>query len=161
MEHRDDRIHKHVEVRVVSHRSTLGEFVVRPPERVTAMCSLEAAVRQMEQAGVSSLLVDGDGIVTERDIARALGHGMANEAPVEAVATWHPLVVPSSMTVVDACATMLNEQLRHLVIETATGERLVVSLRDVAAVLLQSADPQLWLSSLRSAIDPPAETWLG
>jgi hypothetical protein len=31
----------------------------------------------------------------------------------------------------------------------------------VTAVLLQAVDPHLWLTSLRVAIEAPAEIWLG
>jgi hypothetical protein len=64
------------------------------------------------------------------------------------------------MSVVDGCATMLNEDVRHLVVETDHGPA-VLSLRDVAAVLLQASDPHIWLSSLRIKIETPAEIWLG
>lgn len=55
---------------------------------------------------------------------------------------------------------MLNEHVRHLVVEV-DGRLGVVSLRDVAAVLLQGADPHLWLASLRVAVEAPTKTWLG
>src|SRR2546423_1184561 len=93
--------------RVLSALSTIGDLVLRPAVGVARTCSLNAAVEQMEASGVSSLLVDGEGIVTERDIARALGHGAAPSAAVETIATWHPVVAAPSMTIVDAAATML------------------------------------------------------
>jgi hypothetical protein len=37
----------------------------------------------------------------------------------------------------------------------------VVSLRDIVAVLLQTASPELWLSSLRVSVQLPTELWLG
>jgi hypothetical protein len=36
-----------------------------------------------------------------------------------------------------------------------------VSMRDLLAVLLQTVDPNLWLTSLRVALDPPSEIWVG
>lgn len=63
-------------------------------------------------------------------------------------------------SVVDACAVMLNEEVRHLLVDV-DGALGVLSLRDVAAVLLQTAEPHIWLASLRVAIDTPAEIWLG
>ena len=147
---------------VVTHQSPLARLMTRPAVSIPRRASLTDAVDAMEAAGVSALLVDGlGGIITERDIARALGHGVAAAEPVERVATPHPLVVPASISVVEACGVMLNEQVRHLVVELADGCLGVVSLRDVAAVLLQAADPHLWLASLRVTVDGPAEIWLG
>jgi CBS domain-containing protein len=148
-------------VPVVSGRSALSELLLRPPVAVEPACTLGDAVAVMESAGVSALLVaELPGIITERDIARALGHGLSVADHVDRVATLRPVVVPGSMTVVEACATMLNEHVRHLVVDLADGWT-VVSLRDVAAVLLQGADSELWLTSLRVTIDVPTETWLG
>lgn len=146
--------------RVLTSLSVLGDLALRPALAIGRGCTLVDASVAMERAEVSSLLVEGDGIVTERDIARALAHGVGGEAAVGEVATWHPITVEMSTPIVDATATMLNEHVRHLLVNVPTG-RAVVSLRDVAAVLLQATNPQIWLSSLRVAVEAPAEIWLG
>ena len=146
--------------RVLTSQSTLRDLALRHATGVPRSCTLGEAVLHMEQAGVSSLLVEGDGIITERDIARAFGHGCERDDTVGSLATWHPVVVPEDTCVVDAAAVMLNEHVRHLLVPVAGGTA-IVSLRDVTAVLLQAADPKLWLSSLRIAVDAPAEIWLG
>jgi len=116
----------------------------------------------MESAGVSAVLVgDGAGIATERDLAWALGAGYTATDRVDAVATRHPLAVPGTISVVAAAALMLNQQVRHLVVELHGGGLGVVSIRDLLAVLLQAVDPQPWLGSLRIAIETPSELWLG
>ena len=56
---------------------------------------------------------------------------------------------------------MLNDEIRHLIIEFPDGTEGVVSLRDSVAVLLQTASPEVWLTSLRLAVEAPAEIWLG
>src|SRR5688572_8120347 len=148
-------------VKVVSVNSPLSALLVRAAVTVAPEATLADAVATMEEAGVSALLVEHSaGIITERDIARALGHDAPTTTTVDRVATPHPVVVPGSMPVLEACAVMLNEQIRHLVVEVddALG---ILSLRDLAAVLLQSADPHLWLASLRVAIELPSEIWLG
>jgi signal-transduction protein with cAMP-binding, CBS, and nucleotidyltransferase domain len=146
--------------RVLTARSTLGDLPLRTAVRVGRRCTLAEAVERMEQHGVSSVLVDGDGIVTERDIARAMAHGAPATEVVEAIATWHPITVPATMPIVEAAAVMLNEHVRHLLVERG-GHTAVVSLRDVTALLLQAANPEPWLTSLRIAVPSPAEIWLG
>ena len=76
------------------------------------------------------------------------------------VASRDPLRVSASSPLVDAAALMLTEEIRHLVIEFPDGRDGVVSLRDIVAVLLQTANPQ-WVTSLRLAIETPSEIWLG
>ena len=146
---------------VMHGQSPLSALVSRAAVTVAANSTLATAVATMEAAGVSALLVgEHAAIVTERDIARALGHGVPVDEIVGHVATQHPVVVSGFMSVVDGCATMLNEHVRHLVVETDHGPA-VLSLRDVAAVLLQTSDPHIWLSSLRVKIETPAEISLG
>jgi signal-transduction protein with cAMP-binding, CBS, and nucleotidyltransferase domain len=148
-------------VNVVGDRSPLSTLLTRPAVTIAPEATLAAAVAAMESAGVSALLVEqAGGIVTERDIARAVGHGVSVDEPVTSVATPHPVVAPGSMTVVEACAVMLNEQVRHLVVDL-DGELGVISMRDIAAVLLQGADPHIWLASLRVALETPSEMWIG
>ena len=149
-------------VRVVFPRSPLAALVSRPAVGVTAETTVADAVALMRRESVSALLVDGDaGIVTERDLARALGAGRTAADPVGSVATPKPLTVPGTMTVVTAAGLMLNEQLRHLVVHIDATTSGIVSMRDILAVLLQVADPHLWLRSLRAVMEAPAELWLG
>ena len=149
-------------VNVVSARSPLSRLVVPPVVGISGAASLIEAAQMMELANVSALLVDDRaGIVTERDLARALGAGRSPEDTVSTVATPHPLVVDGAMSVLDAAALMLNEQVRHLVVVLPEEQRGVVSIRDLLAVLLEAADDHVWLASLRVAIEAPAEIWLG
>ena len=155
-------------------RTTSGPALVAGPSSPVAMltmrgavtvpetCSLADAVEVMKAEAVSSLVLDDRaGIVTERDLARAHGAGCNATDPVGAIASRHPLCVPGGTTVIAAASLMLNEQVRHLIVERDTGAIGVVSIRDLLAVLLQAADPHLWLTSLRVAIEAPSELWLG
>jgi CBS domain-containing protein len=149
-------------VRVVGPHSPVSALVQRAPVAVDEQSTIADAVEAMRAAHVSSLLLaDSIGIVTERDIARALGAGRSPEDPVEAIASRHPLGVTGDMTVVAAAELMLNEEVRHLVVALDGNDIGVVSIRDVLAVLVQAADPSVWLTSLRISIDPPTEIWLG
>ena len=116
----------------------------------------------MRSANVSSVLVgDGVALATERDLARALAAGMAPDDPITAVTSTDPVRVSAETSVVDAAALMLNEEIRHLLIDGADGTVSVVSLREVMAVLLQMATPHLWLATLRLAVSSPPESWIG
>ena len=147
---------------VVDPRSPVAVLASRAVVTVPEKCSLSEAVEVMKAEAVSSVLLEGRaGIVTERDLARALGAGCAASDPVETIASRHPVTVPGSTTVITAAGMMLNEQVRHLLVELDTGAVGVVSIRDLLAVLLQAVDSELWLTSLRVAIETPSEMWLG
>jgi CBS domain-containing protein len=140
---------------VVDWRSPIGRLVVRPAVRVDRDVSLAEAARLMTERGVSALLVDPDAwaILTERDLVRAMAAGVAPDEPVAVVATPRPFAVPPETPIIEAVATMLNEEVRHLVVPVG-GELGVVSLRELVATLLQAADTHLWLASLRVLIGP-------
>jgi CBS domain-containing protein len=69
-------------------------------------------------------------------------------------------VVPGDCSVMDAGAVMLNEEVRHLIVELGDGVG-IVSLREVMAVLLCAVNPKIWLARLRVAVTGPSEIWLG
>jgi signal-transduction protein with cAMP-binding, CBS, and nucleotidyltransferase domain len=148
--------------RVLDQRSHIGRLVSREPVRVDDDTTLARAAAVMRDANVSSVLVGGDSaIATERDLTRALAAGLSADAPIHDVSSRHPVRVVAELPLVDAAALMLNEEIRHLIIEFQDGSEGVVSLRDIVAVLLQTASPELWLSSLRMSVQLPTEIWLG
>jgi CBS domain-containing protein len=135
--------------------SPVSALVLRPAVRVASGCTLADAVDLMGDAGVSALLLeDAQSIVTKGDIARAVARGQLVTTPVEHVATAQPVVIPDTTTVVDACARMLNEGIRQLVVHSDSGLALL-SVSEVAAVLLQTCEHRLWFGSVRFALDVP------
>lgn len=63
-------------VSVVSHVSPLALLVNRPAVTIGPDATIADAAAAMESAGVTALLVEPlGGIITERDIVRAMGHG--------------------------------------------------------------------------------------
>jgi signal-transduction protein with cAMP-binding, CBS, and nucleotidyltransferase domain len=151
-----------MKTRVTDARSPIGRLVDREPVGVDRDVTLAEAAAVMRSANVSSVLVGTIGaIATERDLTRALAAGLSGDEPILTVATRDPVCVGASIPIVDAAALMLNDEIRHLIVEFPDGRRGVVSLRDVVAVLLQTANPELWLTSLRVAVQGPSEIWLG
>lgn len=149
-------------LRVVDPRSPVANLLVRPAVTIGDSYTLREAAQLMREASVSALVVGGGaGIITERDLARAVGEGRSLEDPVATVMTCHPLVVRADSTVIEAAGVMLNEDVRHLLVALEDGRLGVLSIRELLAVLLQAVDPHVWLASLRVAIGPPSELWLG
>lgn len=148
--------------RVVSAESPLADLVTRPPLVVSAAATLTDAAAAMRAEGVAAALVDERGcLVCDRDLTRAVADGRAAGTTVGELPLAPAVVVPGSISVVTAAGVLLNEDAENLVVELRTGGYALVSLVDVAAVLLQMVDPHLWLASLRVAVEAPAEIWLG
>ena len=148
----------------VTERSPLSALASAVTLAVGRQATLAEVAATMERHGVSSLLVSGGGIVTERDVVRAVGHGTPPTASVDEIATAHPVVVSGAVSITEGCAAMLAEGIRHLVVDIGGGQLGVVSMRDVLAVLIHSREPQVWLSSLRLVVPDSSETteiWLG
>ena len=101
--------------------------------------SLEAAARKMWDQQTGSLLVtDGEdlvGIVTERDILRAVGTAIPLDTPLSAVMTKDLITVDPGTSLREAARIMTEKWIRHLPV--LEGGKLVgvVSQRDLAGVL--------------------------
>jgi signal-transduction protein with cAMP-binding, CBS, and nucleotidyltransferase domain len=147
---------------VLDATSPIGRLVVRDPVRVDDAATLAEAATVMRQNDVSSVLVGTHGaIATERDLTRAIAAGLSTDESIGTVASVDPVRIGALIPLVDAAALMLNDEIRHLIVEFPDGHDGVVSLRDIVAVLVQTARPELWLTSLRIAVQPPTDLWLG
>jgi uncharacterized protein len=121
--------------------------VARPPVRIGAGWSLQAAAHAMREANVSSVLVDPDtAIVTERDLTRALSAGLHPDSAVAAVSVTDLVSVDADATVVEAAGEMLRHEIRHLVVCNHRREVVgQVSLRDIMRILFDAMDPAVWV----------------
>jgi CBS domain-containing protein len=117
------------------------------PVRVGGDWTLQAAADAMGEANVSAVLVGSDqAIVTERDLARALGAGLGPQEHVAAICVADLIYVDEETQVVEAAAHMFRHEIRHLLLRNWRGEVTgVVSLRDVLGVLLDAMDPAVWI----------------
>ena len=147
---------------VTSPTMGIGRLVVRPAVVVSSEATIREVAGALRDANVSSALVGGPGaIVTERDLTDAWAAGASGEESVTAMASEHPVVVAAGMPIAEAVATMLNREVRHLIVLMDDGSAGVVSLRAVMAVLLQAVKPELWLATLRVSFQSPPEAWIG
>jgi CBS domain-containing protein len=120
----------------------------------------------MQASNISSALVAGQrelgpGIVTERDLSRALAAGLGPSDGLSNIVVPHPVAVSSGMSIVDAAAKMLREEVRHLLVVDGGEVVGILSIRDVMAALLHSLSPEAWVVTLRDAVAGPTEIWVG
>ncbi|HXR21548.1 MAG TPA: CBS domain-containing protein, partial [Acidimicrobiales bacterium] len=141
----------------VGPESPVGLIAHGKPVQVAGNCSIGEAAQIMRAANISSALVAGlpeqsPGIVTERDLARALAAGLGPMDRLSNVAVLHPVAVSSSMSVIDAAAKMLHDEIRHLLVVDEGDLVGILSIRDIMAVLLHSLTPEVWVETLREAV---------
>ncbi|MEW9492433.1 MAG: CBS domain-containing protein [Candidatus Aramenus sulfurataquae] len=102
--------------------------VTRPAILVDADTSNRSAAKLMVKYGVGSLLVKGQGIVTERDIAKVIPRVTI---PAIAVGTQGVVTLNGDQTVRDAGDAMISLGISHIPVVSGADVIGVVSLRDV------------------------------
>jgi len=102
-----------------------------------------AVAHRMHEAHCGALLVADSagetGIVTERDVVRAVAIG-AVDRPVLELMTRDLIVVPGDMTIADAALTMHQAGVRHLAVDRGDGVLGITSIRDLIEPLLDTID---------------------
>ena len=112
---------------------------------LAAETTLTAAAAAMTARGVGSALVVQDerlvGIVTERDVLRAVASGDVT-GPVADWMTRHPETVDADESTQQAAVVMIHGGFRHLPV--ASGENVVgiISIRDLMRVVLDDEAPR-------------------
>ena len=101
----------------------------------SALPLAEVAARMVEREVGAVLVLDGDrlvGILTERDVLRAVAHRThSSEARVRQWMTREVVTVPPSMDADDAAKTMLDRNFRHLPVVDNGRPVGIVSMRDL------------------------------
>jgi CBS domain-containing protein len=117
----------------ISDVMTKAAVIDRPED------SLSAAARKMwDQQTGSLLVIDRDellGIITERDVLRAVATGTPLDTPVSEVMTKDLITVEPGTSLREAAAIMTDRWIRHLPVLESGKLVGIVSQRDLAGVL--------------------------
>ncbi|AWR96321.1 CBS domain-containing protein [Acidianus sulfidivorans JP7] len=97
---------------------------------------IEAAKKMAEHNIGSLVIMDNDklyGIITERDIIKALGKGISLDSPVEEIGTTKNLItINDEDTVYKAAELMAKYNIRHLIVTNKEGKLVgIISIRDL------------------------------
>ena len=107
---------------------------------------LGEAARRMASRGVGAVVVlDGDrlvGILTERDVLKAVAAGIRPEARVSEWMTRHPETVESDDSTDHAAALMIHGGFRHLPVVEEGRIAGILSIRDLMRVALEDRSPR-------------------
>lgn len=107
---------------------------------------IPGAARRMVERGVGAVLVlEGErveGILTERDVLRAVAKGGAENDLVRDWMTVHPETVEAAESTDHAAALMIHGGFRHLPVLEGGSVVGIVSIRDLMRVVLQDSAPR-------------------
>ena len=106
--------------------------------------SLQAAAELLHGKDIGAVAVtEGTklvGVLSERDVVRALARGGASADPVSDWMTSSPITARPDDPVLDVALLMLEEGIRHLPLVDAYGKQVgMISLRDIERPLLLQA----------------------
>jgi CBS domain-containing protein len=125
---------------------TVAHNMSRDLLTVSAGDHLGEAAKRMVARGVGAVLVmEGEkleGILTERDLMRAVAGGYSDEARVSDWMTRHPETVDADDATGHAASLMIHGGFRHLPV--VNGDRVVgiISIRDLMRVALSDSSPR-------------------
>jgi CBS domain-containing protein len=126
--------------------TTVGEIMSRGLLTVEESTALTEAARQMNgrKVGAALVLTGGRlvGILTERDVLRAVAAGKIDEATVDGWMTRDPETVEPSEGTGQAAALMIHGGFRHLPVLDGTEPVGIISIRDLVGVVLPDESPR-------------------
>ena len=125
---------------VVSNHMSTDLLTVESDER------LAEAARRMAQRGVGAVLVLErerlTGILTERDLLKAVAAGFTDEARVSEWMTRQPETVEPDETTDQAASLMIHGGFRHLPVVEGGRVIGILSIRDLMRVALHDSAPR-------------------
>ena len=125
---------------VVADHMTRDLVTVAPDELLGS-----AAVRMAERKVGAALILDGNrliGILSERDVLRAVAAGGAESAPVSAWMTANPETIESDDSLDQAAVLMIHGGFRHLPVVDGGRAVGILSIRDLVRVALDDRAPR-------------------
>jgi CBS domain-containing protein len=126
--------------------ATVGEIMSGDLLQVEPELSLAEAAKRIDERRVGAALVlDAGrlvGILTERDVLRAVAAGRVEGTTVDDWMTHHPETIEPSDTTGHAAALMIHGGFRHLPVVDGGKAVGIVSIRDLMRVVLDDESPR-------------------
>ena len=113
---------------------------------VDATAPVVAVAQRMADRNVGAVLVLEDGrlagIMTERDIMRAVARGLRDDTVVSDCMTADPETIAPDDTIEHAAVLMIHGGYRHLPVVDGDAVVGVLSIRDLVAVVVEDSAPR-------------------
>jgi CBS domain-containing protein len=122
----------------------IGTLVRRAPVTIAEKLTLRSVAAVLSAEDIGAALVERDdgspGIVSERDVARALAEDADPDVVWSAdIMTEEVVTARSDELVIDVALRLLDERVRHVVVVEGASVVGIVSSRDVFRVLAEDA----------------------
>ena len=105
----------------------------------------QVAERMVEREVGAALVLEGEqlaGIVTERDVLRAVARGARDEAFVRDLMTTDPETIDPGETTQHAATLMMHGGFRHLPVTEDGAVVGILSIRDLMRIVLEDSAPR-------------------
>jgi CBS domain-containing protein len=105
----------------------------------------EVAARMVERSVGAVLVLDGErlvGILTERDVLRAVARGIRDDAVVHEWMTTDPDTIDPDETTEHAATLMMHGGFRHLPVTEGGAVVGILSIRDLMRIALTDSAPR-------------------
>jgi CBS domain-containing protein len=137
----------------------VGHILQRPLVMIPSDRTMLDAAKLMVDNNIGLLVVSDArertnlaGVISERDIMKAIASGKKLNAAVDEVSTKHVITVKASADVAEAAKAMNKNRIRHVVVVDEQGIPIgVVSMRDLVgeratlAAILQSHEKEVFI----------------
>ncbi|MFZ1879110.1 MAG: CBS domain-containing protein [Gaiellaceae bacterium] len=124
----------------------VAEIMSRSLLTVDPATALTEAARQMDERAVGAVLVFSEGrlvgILTERDVLRAVAAGQTESASVGDCMTRNPETIEPSDRAGHAASIMIHGGFRHLPVLDGGEAVGIVSIRDLMRVVIDDESPR-------------------
>ena len=125
---------------------TVADVMTRKLLTVEPTTNLSEAAAKMTERGVGAALVlsagSVSGILTERDVLRAVATGSVEGTHVAAWMTRDPETVDATESLGQAAAVMIHGGFRHLPVLDGGAPVGIVSIRDLMRVVVDDESPR-------------------
>jgi len=137
----------------------VGHIITRPLASITSATSLFDAAKAMVDQNLGLLVVTDPkdetklvGVVSERDIMKAVVSGKRMSATVDEISTKSVVTVKADSEVAEAAKAINKNRIRHVVVVDGHGKPIgVVSMRDLVGeratltAILQSHEKEIFI----------------
>jgi CBS domain-containing protein len=125
---------------------TVADHMTRELLTIEPDAPMTEAAKRMASRGVGAIVVlEGDrlaGIITERDILKAVAAGLPEGASVSDWMTRHPETIEPDEDTDQAAALMIHGGFRHLPVIEGGRTVGILSIRDLMRVALEDRSPR-------------------
>lgn len=136
---------------------TVADYMSTRMVTTSAKDSVLGIARKMADRDISSIAITDDkdriaGILTERDVVRAIARGMPPDGIIASSLMSHPVItIEKGASVEDAARVMAQKKLRHLLVEDGVSQEIlgIITITDLARYLKKNlADEELAASEV-------------